>query len=261
MTASVCAKLFSYGFKNEILVHFMGPRGSVLRAFTNDRIKGKTNVETRLRPMQILLSLFIVFLSFNVNAIATIDRVAQSAEEIRPLLVGQPIPEATVYTVANKAQALRDLVKKKPAVLVFYRGGWCPYCNLQLKELKESFVELSKLGYQIIAISSDKPEELKITEAKHSLNYDLFSDSSAAASKAFGIAFHVDDETLAKYKTYNIDLEKASGHQEHLLPVPSVFIVSTAGDIQFEYVNPNYKVRLKKEILLTAARALLKADK
>jgi peroxiredoxin len=123
--------------------------------------------------------------------------------------------------------------------------------------LKEAEAELLELGYQIIAISPDKGENLKTTKEKHEMNYQLLSDSKMKAAIAFGIAFKVDSETFKKYKSYEIDLESASGEKHHLLPVPAVFLINTEGIILFQYVNPNYKVRLRKEIILAAARAFL----
>jgi len=114
---------------------------------------------------------------------------------------------------------------------------------------------LQKVGYQIIAISADRPEMLEQSIDKHELTYDLYSDSDAEASQAFGIAFHVAHQTVLEYKNYGIDLEKASGNARHILLVQAVFLCDTQGVIQFEYVNPNYKVRLDGQVLLAAARA------
>jgi peroxiredoxin len=209
----------------------------------------------------LLASLFALSLPFvsanssaSANTTAPASEVAKSADEVHPLLVGLKVPDVKLVSAAGASASLREIVSKKKTVLVFYRGGWCPFCSLQLKDLKESMGELTKLGYQLIAVSSDQPKELIVTTQKQALEYSLFSDSSAEASKAFGIAFRVSDEENKKYRGYGIDLDKASGNSQHVLPVPAVFILSTDGEIQFEYINPNYKVRLRKEILLAAAK-------
>ncbi len=113
------------------------------------------------------------------------------------------------------------------------------------------------MGYQLIAISPDKAEKLQESVEKNKLNYLLLSDSSASAATGFGIAHRVDDPTVELYKKYNIDLEKVSGEKHHILPVPSVFIVGTDGVIKFQYVNPDYKIRLSSEVILAAAKALI----
>ncbi len=180
--------------------------------------------------------------------------VPTSADQVHPVLIGGHAPDAHLMTSQGKPVSLKVEILDKPTILIFYRGGWCPYCNRQLGELKQIQSELIKLGYQIVAVSPDRPEGLRATVAKHTLKYALFSDSSLDAAKAFGIAFRVDETTLAKYKNLGIDLEKESGKKHSLLPVPAVFLTDSSGVIQFEYINPDYKTRLRPEILLSAAR-------
>ncbi len=187
--------------------------------------------------------------------------VADSAQEIKPLLIGASVPDVTLKTEEGKPLKLKKTVTDKPAVVIFYRGGWCPYCNLQLGQLQGIEADLLELGYQLLAISPDRPSKLAESREKKELSYTLLSDSKMAAAKAFGIAFRVADETLEQYDEYGIDLEEASGSTHHLLPVPAVFIVGTDGRIKFSYVNPDYKTRLAPDVLLEAAEsALERAD-
>jgi peroxiredoxin len=129
-------------------------------------------------------------------------------------------------------------------VLIFYRGSWCPYCNAHLSDLVTVEEELRSLGYRIVAISPDRPEELnRMTTAEH-LNYRLFSDPQAEAMKKFGVAYQVGDTTVTSYKQkYNVDLERSSGQTHHILPVPAVFILDRVGKIVFVHADPDYKVR------------------
>lgn len=122
----------------------------------------------------------------------------------------------------------------------------------------QSFVsEFNKLGVQLVAISPDSPEKLTQTQEKLKLGFRLLSDSEAGLIRKLGIAFQLDDATVAKYKNeYKVDLEGASGQKHHQLPVPSAFVVDRSGLIHLSYVNPNYKIRVDPEVLLAAARAL-----
>jgi peroxiredoxin len=115
--------------------------------------------------------------------------------------------------------------------------------------------ELSSLGFPVIAISPDRPDELQKSLDAKGLGYALYSDSSLAAARAFGIAFQLDDEQVAEYASYGIDLEAASGRAHHQLPVPSVFLVEAGGTIRWVYSNPDYRVRPDNETLLKAARS------
>ncbi|MDT8389929.1 MAG: peroxiredoxin-like family protein [Lentisphaeria bacterium] len=187
----------------------------------------------------------------------TAPPVPASAADVRPLLIGASVPEVTLRTADGKAFDLGAAASRKPAILIFYRGGWCPYCSLHLGQLQEAEADLVKLGYQILAVSPDRPEKLAESVEKGKLSYTLLSDAAMDAAKAFGIAFRVDDATVEKYKGYGIDLEAASGQDHHLLPVPAVFILGTDGKVKFVYVNPDYKTRLSADVLLAAARASL----
>lgn len=191
---------------------------------------------------------------------AALHAVAPSADQICPVLINSSIPPLTLKKIDGSPLQLSDLLKRQPTVLIFYRGGWCPFCNRQLSQLQKIESQLIRMGYQIVAISPDRPEKLKESIQKHQLTYILLSDSNFVAARTLGIAFQVDQSTLERYKGFGIDLEDASGQKNHWLPVPSVFIVNKQGVIQFEYINPNYKVRLDPDILLAAAKTFLKTE-
>jgi peroxiredoxin len=129
---------------------------------------------------------------------------------------------------------------------------------MQLGQLQTIEKKLLKLGYQIIAVSPDKPENLNSSIEKQQLEYTLLSDSAMSAAQAMGIAYRVDDMTFKRLNEYGIDIEESSGQKHHLLPVPAVFLIDKNGTIKFQYVNPNYKTRLDPEILMVAAKIALK---
>jgi peroxiredoxin len=170
------------------------------------------------------------------------------------------VPPVTVRTIEGEEIALVRAFERRPAVLVFYRGGWCPYCSGHLGQLKEAEPEIAARGYRIFAISADRPEKLRESLAEldlaEDLAYTLLSDAPLHAARAFGIAFQLDEETLARYRRAGIDLEEASGETHHGLPVPSVFVVDADGLIRFTHSNPDYKTRLAPEKLLAALDAL-----
>ena len=171
------------------------------------------------------------------------------------MLTGTTIPDASVKSTVGESVRLLDIVKEKPTVLIFYRGGWCPFCNKHLAQIQQIQDELVEMGYQIVAVSADQPEYLQESIEKHDLDYTLYSDSPMNASTAFGLTFKVDQETVERYRKNGIDLEKHAGYDHHLLPVPAVFIVDQEGTIRFQYVNPDYKTRIEPEVLLAAAGA------
>lgn len=179
------------------------------------------------------------------------------AEDIQPLPLGSTLPDVPVKTLGGQPTTALAAVSGKPAVLVFFRGGWCPYCNRQLAELRKVKDPLADLGYTLIAVSPDRPAALRDGLDKTPVDYSLLSDSRAALIQALGIAFRVDDVTLEKYKTYGIDLEAASGQSHHLLPVPTVLILDEKGTIHYRYSNVDYKVRMDPDTLLRVAAGLV----
>jgi peroxiredoxin len=189
------------------------------------------------------------------------DLVASSAKEAKPNEVGTAAPDAGLRDLDGNDVTLREIVAGKPTVLIFYRGSWCPYCNLHLSDLVTVEEELRSLGYQIVAISPDRPEELnKMTKADH-LNYRLFSDPQGDAMKKFGVAYQVDNTTLTNLKQkFNVDLERSSGQTHHILPVPSVFVLDRGGKIVFVHADPDYRVRMKGAEVLAAAKAAAISD-
>ncbi|MFP8489233.1 peroxiredoxin-like family protein [Gracilimonas sp. Q87] len=204
------------------------------------------------RSFSFLFAGVLVSLCFFSTAFA--QKPAQSAEKVNPILISSEIPDVELKNIDGETIRLKELVSLKPAILVFYRGGWCPYCNQQLSDLHKIEDQLYEIGYQLLAISPDRPEKLRSTLNNSDLGYTLLSDSPMNASKAFGIAFKVDQETVDQYRSIGLDLEGDSGYDHHLLPVPSVYILNTDGIVKFNYVNPNYKERISGDVLLTAAK-------
>lgn len=190
------------------------------------------------------------------EARTTSGDVATSSSEVNPLTIGDKCPAVSLVSSEGTTVSLTDLISSAPAVLVFYRGGWCPYCNTHLGKLATIEDELTSAGYQILAITPDAPEFLNQTAEKYHTQYQLLSDSSAQASRAFGLAFRVDDSTFQRYQSFKIpvDLEvRAGGQTHHILPVPAAYVVDQSGTIKYAYWNSDYKKRVDEQELLKAA--------
>ncbi|MDQ8202110.1 peroxiredoxin-like family protein [Pelagicoccus sp. SDUM812003] len=197
------------------------------------------------------------FIALFALLLAVAPLQARKATEVAPLLIGMKTPKVNVVDESGATQYLPSLLKEKRTALIFYRGGWCPYCSKHLQELAQIEQELIDLGYQIVAISPDSPEMLNTVEKDADLPYQLFSDSSFEAAEAFGIDFTLDKATLLKYKAYGIDLEKNSGGKnKNRLPVPAVFLIGPKNTVEFSYVNPDYSERISGDLILAVAKTL-----
>ena len=213
----------------------------------------KKNKVMNFSKVLMLIALLILLYPNNVKAL---DTEKQQNKII--LSEKDKIPNFNLLkTSEGKEFNLNQAIKEKPTILIFYRGGWCPFCNAHFSKLQSIETKILDIGFQIIAISPDKPEKMKESIQKHKMSYLLLSDSKMEVAKAFGLDFKVDDNTLVRYKTFSIDINKSSGESHNLLPVPSVFIIDTKGTIKFKYSNPDYKTRIEPEIILKEAKLLL----
>ncbi len=183
--------------------------------------------------------------------------VPDDANDVQPLVAGTLAPSFTVRRADGTPYTYDPKTVDAPVILIFYRGGWCPFCNVHLGQLKEAQSTLSKRGYNVMFLSADRPEILRTSLKEETqgevINYTLLSDSEANASRAFRVAFRVPDETAEQYKGFGVDLDKTAGNSQHILPVPAVYVIDKDGMIQFMHFNPDYKVRLSAEELLAEA--------
>ena len=178
-----------------------------------------------------------------------------SAEEAQPLMAGMMAPAFDVRTATGEPFAFDPNNMDKPVVVTFFRGGWCPYCNIHLSEMRHAEEQLKALGFEVWFMSMDKPELLVESLEEPDIGYTLYSDAEASATRGFGLAFRLDDEMYERYKGYGVDLEETSGEDHHVLPVPATYIIGQDGMINFAYANPSYDIRLHPTVLIAAAEA------
>ena len=206
--------------------------------------------------LRLCTALSLTLLSLSALALDR-TKIADDAADVTPLLIGQTAPNSTLKTVDGAPVSLKALTMEKPTVLIFYRGGWCPYCNRQLAGLKDIENQLDELGYQILAISPETPEQLQTQKLQEKFTVRLLSDASLSAITGFGIGFYVADETTERYKTKgNIELNQDNSGKA-VLPAPAVFILNKNAKVKFSFVNPDFKERLSPELLLSAAKLVL----
>lgn len=203
-----------------------------------------------------LLSLFAGLLTFVSAQALAVDRtvIAEKAEDVMPILIGSTIPNVMVKTAEGAPVSLPALLMQKPSVIVFYRGGWCPYCSRQLADLKDIEQELVAEGYQILAVSPETPEKLQSQKLQTEFAVQLISDADLQAIKSFGIGFYVPDDTRNLYKE-RMQLELLTDNSDRaVLPAPAIFITDTSGKVLFSYVNPDFKMRPSAALVLSAAK-------
>ncbi|MBZ0272816.1 peroxiredoxin family protein [bacterium] len=175
------------------------------------------------------------------------------------IAVGEKAPDARVMTADGKTAMLREVIGGKKTVLVFYRGGWCPYCNFQIHELTGAYPGFQKRGFSIVAISVDKPAESAKTQATYTIPFPLLSDQDLAAHDAYRVTHEVDDEYFQMLKQYEIDIEAATGRKHHKMAVPSIFVIDENGVVAWAHADRDYKRRPSAEQILQAIDGLAPA--
>ena len=208
-------------------------------------------------------TLFIsAFICTQSNTVSAADGIAPSAAEINPVKTGEMAPGFTVRTVDDEPFVFDPMNLDQPVVLITFRGGWCPYCNMHLAELRHVVPELKSKGVDVYFLSGDRPELLYASLKRETqddiegLGYTILSDADTSAARALGIAFRVDDGIFDYFEEKGRDIDGSSVQQYNALPVPAVYIIDTNGKVTYSFVEPDYKVRLPSEDLLAAATAV-----
>jgi peroxiredoxin len=175
------------------------------------------------------------------------------------LKVGDKAPNATLPDVGGKPQKLSDLYAQGPTFVLFYRGGWCPFCNIQLHDLGAAKADFDQRGVKVVAISVDTPNEEAKTQGKQGTKFPMLSDSKLEAHKAFKIV-HAAPEAEQKALTgYGIDLKAFSGEDHKSFATPAIFLVDKSGTVKWVHVDEDYKTRPSpKQLLAALDKALTK---
>lgn len=188
--------------------------------------------------------------------------IAQTAAAIQPLGEGDNAPRFVVKTVTNQPFEFDPKNLDRPVILLAFRGGWCPFCNMYLVEMRNVIPEIRSLGVDVLFLSGDRADLLfaslknETQEAIDGLDYTILSDADAQAAIALGIAFRASEKTLRRRADKGDDIAGSAMLQHGVLPVPSVFAIDKQGIIRFAYTNADFRIRLPAAELMAAARAI-----
>ncbi|MCA0894302.1 peroxiredoxin-like family protein [Microbulbifer agarilyticus] len=164
---------------------------------------------------------------------------------------GAKVADFSVLDHKGSPVSLEALAKDKaPLLVIFYRGGWCPYCNVQIRQLAEAWSEFEKRGVTPVLVSVDKPDASAMAKATYEIPFPVLSDPDLKAHEAFDVIIEIDDATAEKYKTYGIVLEDWSGRDHHKIAAPGIFLLDKAGTVEWAHVSKDYKTRPSVEQLL-----------
>ncbi|MEM8864274.1 MAG: peroxiredoxin-like family protein [Planctomycetota bacterium] len=169
--------------------------------------------------------------------------------------VGDKMADATLEAPDGAKVTLSSLWAEKPLVISFYRGGWCPYCNLQLRALDQSLTDLGDAGATLVAITPELPEKVRETAAKNDLSLRVLTDRSNSLAREIGIAFRLPDPILPIYKE-RLGIAEYNGDERYELPLAATYIVDTTGTIRYAFLDADYKKRAEPAKIIEAVKQL-----
>ncbi|MEO0647200.1 MAG: peroxiredoxin-like family protein [Cyanobacteria bacterium J06650_10] len=191
----------------------------------------------------------------NTMTQATSD-LASSGIVDNSLKVGEKAPDFILPDATGKPVKLSELLVKGPVVINFYRGQWCPYCNLEIRAFQQLLPEFQQASAQVIAISPELPDNsISITE-KHELAFPVLSDVGNTVARSYGLVFSLAESLRPLYKGFGIDIPASNGDDTYELPVPATYVIDSTGTIRYAYAEADYTLRAEPAEVLAAVKTL-----
>ena len=172
------------------------------------------------------------------------------------LKTGDKAPEISLSNAFGKKVSLCNELKKGPVILVFYRGAWCPFCNLHLHVLQKNLPKFRKYNAQLIAVTPQQPDKSAGQIKKDKFPFEVLSDSDSQVMKAYNLYYELDEALVKVYKKHGLDVEAFNGKDRNVLPVPATFVIDGEGIIRGVHAETNYKERMEPEDILKILKIL-----
>lgn len=170
---------------------------------------------------------------------------------------GDKFPGFNLKNHEGDAKKLDSLFEENKFLVVsFYRGGWCPYCNIQLKALQEKLSEFKELSAGLVTITPETPDNSLSTAQKNEIAFDILSDVDSSLAKELGISFELPENLRPLYTQFGIDIPKHNGKNNYTLPIPATYLIDRDGTILFDFLNLNYTVRSNPEDIVNKLKTL-----
>lgn len=170
--------------------------------------------------------------------------------------VGDKAPEFSLPNVKGGDTTLSELLESGPVVLSFYRGGWCPFCNLEFKALHDKLPEMQALGATLVGISPEALAVSQQTAQDNALEFEVLSDEGNRVARDYGLVMIVDEAIRPHYMQWGIDIPTANGDETFELPVPATYVIDQSGVIRAAHVDKDYTKRMEPADIVAALRAL-----
>jgi peroxiredoxin len=187
---------------------------------------------------------------------ASFEKLHASHTGENAIAVGEIAPDFTLPGATGELINLHNKLNEGPVVLSFYRGGWCPFCNLELQALQALLPEIKALGANLIGISPETPDNSMTTAEKHQLEFDVLSDVGNKTARDYGLIFTVYEEMRPLYLKWGLDVPASNGDDSWELPVPATYVIDSNCVARAVHADKDYTKRMEPEQILAALRNL-----
>ena len=177
------------------------------------------------------------------------DLKTKNIEE-KSIKLGAIMPDFSLPNAKNEIIHSKEILKSGKMIIAFYRGSWCPYCNLELKALQENLSKINDKKVSLVAISPQSPDNSLTVIEKHNLTFEVLTDKDNTFAKQLGIIFELQDFVLPFYNALGINLSSFNKNDDTSLPIPAVFVVNENGIIIYKFADANYMNRIDIDELL-----------
>lgn len=172
--------------------------------------------------------------------------------------VGEKLKNFNLPNQLGKKRTLRELCEDGPVIVTFYRGGWCPYCNLALRAYQDVLQDIKTLGATFVAITPELPDASMSTSEKNELEFEILTDDTSQYARELGLVFTLAEDLRPVYESFGIDVEKHNGKGQFDLPLAATFIVDATGTITSTFVHADYRLRKDPSEIVTELKSLRK---
>jgi peroxiredoxin len=184
-----------------------------------------------------------------------IEEVRKSGVTDRALKVGDRAPDFELANATGKTVKLSELTARGPVVLTWYRGGWCPYCNVALRGFQKTLAEFRAAGATLVALSPEMPDNSLSTAEKNHLEFEVLSDRNLKVAHAYKVAYKIPDVITAQFKG-RLDLAKHNGSASSELPLGATYLIDRRGVIRYAFIDADYRKRAEPAAVLAILRGL-----
>jgi peroxiredoxin len=189
---------------------------------------------------------------------AVMDKAMQTIKDSgmvgKALKKGDTMPDFTLPGADGKPVSSKQLREKNNLIVTFYRGGWCPFCSLQLRDLQKHLLDIQMAGGHVVAISPQTPDGSLSTTQKQGLGFDVLSDSGNKTAKTFGVSYQLPPDLVALYKQFGLDLAQINGSKEWELPLAATYVVNKKGKVVYAFVDADYTKRAETLDVIQAVK-------